>query len=60
MLDEIPFTQKMLQTLSAILPRTRFVLLLACVLFFVYTIAGVEMFSFLRHNQEIDGINQSY
>ena len=59
-MDEIPFTQKILQTLSLILPRTRFVLLLVGVWLFMYAIVGVELFCFLRHNQEIDGVNQSY
>ena len=50
----------MVQTLSIILPRTRFVLLLIGVFFFVFSIVGMELFCFLRPNQEIDGINQSY
>ena len=60
MLDEIPYTHKITQTLSIILPRTRFVLLLIAAVFFVYSIVGVELFCFLRHSQEIDGFNQSY
>ena len=59
-LDEIPYTQKIVQTLSIILPRTRFVLLLIAVLFFVSSIVGMELFCFLRYNKEIDGFNQSY
>ena len=59
-LDEISFTQKIIQTLSTILPRTRFALLLIGVLFYIYSIVGVELFCFMRYNQEIDGTNQSY
>ena len=60
MLDQIPSTQKIVQTLSVILPRTRFVLLLITMLFFIYSIVGMELFCFLRHSKEIDGFNQSY
>lgn len=60
MLDEIPFAQKIIQTLSIILPRTRFVLLLIGVFFFIYAITGMELFCFLKHNVEIDGFFQSY
>ena len=60
MLDEILFTQKAIQTLFTILPRTRFALLLIGVLFFIYSIVGVELFCFMRYNEEIDGLNQSY
>ena len=60
MLNEIPLTQKVTQTLSSILPRTRFVLLLIAVLLFVYSILGMELFCFLRYNEELDGFNQNY
>ena len=60
MLDEIPFTKRIIQTLSIILPRTRFFLLLVGALFYIYAILGVELFCFLRNGNEIDGFNQSY
>ena len=60
MLDDIPFTRKIIQTISVILPRTRFVLFLIGALFFIYSILGMELFSFLRYNEEIDGFNQNY
>lgn len=59
-LDEIPFARKLLNTIVSILPQTSNILLMICLTLFIYTIIGMELFSFLRPNIELDNFNQNY
>lgn len=60
MIDEIPFANKMLNSLFTIFPRTANILLIILVTIVTYAILGMELFSFLRPRQELDSYNQNY
>ena len=60
MLDQFPFAQKVFQTIFSILPRTLNLLMILAITLFIYSVVGMELFCFLKHNNEIDGFNQNY
>lgn len=52
--------RKLLNAIATILPRTSNILLLIAITLFIYAIIGMEMFSYLRPNVELDVFNQNY
>jgi hypothetical protein len=59
-LDTIPFAKKLLNTIVSVLPNTSNILLMICLTLFIYAIIGMELFSFLKPNIELDTFNQNY
>ena len=49
MLDEIPLTHKMLNTLLTVIPHTLNAFLVLVVLLVIFSVLGVELFCFLKH-----------
>lgn len=60
MLNEITFARKLMNAIATILPRTSNILLLIAITLFIYTIIGMELFSYLRPSVELDAFNQNY
>ena len=59
-LDQVPFAQKVFQTIFSIFPRILNLLMILAITLFIYSALGMEMFCFLKNNNELDFFNQNY
>ena len=59
-LDQVPFAQKVFQTIFSIFPRILNLLMILAITLFIYSDLGMEMFCFLKNNNELDFFNQNY
>ena len=50
-LDKIPFAQKTLDNIFTILSRSINFIIINVVVFYIYSIIGVNLFCFLKHSQ---------
>ena len=60
MLNELVITEKIIGTLAVILPRTINVFFLVLVLFFIYSVVGVELFCFLKQGDDSEQDYQDF
>ena len=56
----MPFAQKVFQTIFSIFPRILNLLMILAITLFIYSALGMEMFCFLKNNNELDFFNQNY
>ena len=56
----MPFAQKVFQTIFSIFPRILNLLMILAITLFIYSDLGMEMFCFLKNNNELDFFNQNY
>jgi hypothetical protein len=52
-LDEIPFTSRMLHTMLTILPRSFNIFFLMLIVIYLYGVVGMELFPFLKPGEEL-------
>lgn len=57
---EFEIIRKLLNSLISILPQTSNLLILNLTVLFIYTIIGMELFSYLKTNSELNSYDQNY
>ncbi len=60
MLNEVEFTRKLFASLLEVIPKIySCVIVMVCVLL-IYSVVGMELFSFLKYGQELNEFDQNY
>jgi hypothetical protein len=59
-INDIKFVKKMTSSLIRVLPQTKNMLLIILAVLYIYTIIGMELFSYLKFNTELNSFDQNY
>ena len=57
---EFEFVKKMMNSLISVLPQTTNLIIIILCTLFIYTIVGMELFSYLKTNTELNSYDQNY
>lgn len=59
-LSEFTFMRKLFNSLVTVIPQTINILLIILTVFFIYSVIGMELFSYLKFNTELNQHDQNY